>query len=228
VVFRLDTTGLRGNVTLTADNWLIYTPCRDCSGQDTLKIYVVEKRTDGEEPLIVEAEFVFNVVAVNDNPKTVIVDQNGRGKMIDVGSGELRFTTEQIRDVDTNGDLRIIVLASDPDENDVLTFALEAPARGNISKHAEIHAVTFSENPDCGANSKTTVNWDRLAREILREEESFTLPRPCGLDDTMFGETVTWALTVVTYTPDLDFHGKDSFKVIIISSSQSFIVQSLI
>lgn len=61
-----------GNVTLTLDGLLTYAPCENCTGVDSIDIYVIE-RPFGENhiPLPASGRLLINIINVNDNPEVV-------------------------------------------------------------------------------------------------------------------------------------------------------------
>ena len=207
VVFRLNTTGLKGNVTLTADNWIIYRPCDNCEGPETISFSVIEKRTDGEEALITNSFLTVNVLAVNDNPRMLVI-KNGRNA---ISSNRAGYSLEENNEQNQNyKDLHIILMSYDPDQSDSLTVEFDNPSHGNLTFHSQIRQVTFLDS-DC--STIDDMNWDKIAREIIPHADSFAIPRPCDVDSEAYTDGNSWVLTVVTYTPDENYYGKDSFKV---------------
>ena len=61
-----------GNATLTVDGLLTYTPCTNCTGLDSIEVYVIE-RPFGENhtPLSASGQLLINITNTNDFPKVL-------------------------------------------------------------------------------------------------------------------------------------------------------------
>ena len=61
-----------GNATLTRDGLLTYKPCRNCTGLDTIEVYIIE-RPFGENhtPISASGQLLINITNRNDNPEVL-------------------------------------------------------------------------------------------------------------------------------------------------------------
>ena len=200
-----------GDVTLDIDGTLVYTPCRDCYGTDTVHFTVLERRTDDEPVLSVDGIFVVTIIGTNDVPK---LQMFSKGHNIITDSPKLAITTEEYHAYnDAYKDVVYVVAANDADYNDELKIAFDQPEHGNLTKYSmvknvEITLQNCSETWDIRRHL-----WDELIGTISSSDavQKVQLPEPC--DDDLAGRHVALAVTMFKYRPFEGYFGYDSIKV---------------
>ena len=210
-----------GNVTLSPEGKLFYTPCTDCFGVDTVHFTVWENRSDEELALSVDGHLVVNITGINDTPNLQMFNE---GRNIIPPSS---VVTMNIEENDGTGsadhDMVTVLAAYDGDYNDAITLTFEPPKHGNMTMHTRVRNVSLVEQ-DCSQSWQTRRSlWDHLIDDISSDAtpQYVSLPNPCGTD--LLRCHLTWVITLLRYTPFEGYIGEDSIKVTYISLSDSFI-----
>ncbi|XP_038050876.1 uncharacterized protein LOC119724026 [Patiria miniata] len=187
-------TDVQGIATITESGEFRYTPCADCHGTVTLLITVKEIKTLTEsEPLSTDVNFTIEVRPINDVP-VLYSALNGR----DVGNGRIALLTVE-QNTGSNvayKDLRAELGAYDVDSDDKLTIITQPPTYGTLTLTQEVKTVPSTQN----------------CSEPSGDGEGPVIP--CGLKLPHEKEDMRWITTTFTYTPNTNYHGKDSFLVL--------------
>ncbi|XP_022102001.1 uncharacterized protein LOC110985344 [Acanthaster planci] len=203
LIFELVPNGdMRGEANITQEGVLSFTPCLDCQGTFTLQVTVREVQSLLEiTPLSTTVAISINVQPVNDNP-VLYIAQDGNS----VGNGRMALlTVEQNTGFNVAyKDLSFQLGAFDPDISDNLTIVTQLPSYGTLRLARESKAVPTQQNchQSSGADDKVPAI-------------------PCGLDIPHEVEDMSWTTSTFTYTPNSNYHGRDSFRVLVEDRSQA-------
>ena len=193
-----------GNVTLTSDGRVTYRPCKDCFGTYKVVFIVQEVRTDSVPALETKGTIIFHITEVNDNPVLVNVQ---KGSAL---TGEVTMIVDEYQESEFYENLKIFLVSYDVDKNGI-TLTVEENANGTLMSHGQIMGYNVT-NQDCGSEySLRQGDWE-LAMEAILDQE-FLLPVPCGIEEDVEGKSLNWVATLMEYTPNKDFLGKDTIKV---------------
>ena len=207
-----------GEVTLQLDGTLMYTPCRNCYGTDTVHFTVLERRTDDEPALSVDGIFVVTIVGINDVPQ---LQMFSKGRDIVTDSRKLAITAEEFH-ADKYGqdniiyaheDVLYVVAANDADYDDDLKIAFERPEHGNLKLYSVIKNVEITPQNCSEAWDTRRHLWDDLIGTIARNYsiQWLQLPEPC--DDDLADRHVALVVTMFKYRPFDGYFGDDTIKV---------------
>lgn len=211
VQLRSEMTALRKEI--LTDEWLVYAPCRSCSGVDVIHFEVVEIRTDSHEPLSTQGQIEIHITSINDNPYIMITMD---ATDISRGSNDLTLPMEENAGENVAySDLEILVLAYDADEDDDLVLQLESPVRGNMTLYGENSEIKIHVE-ECGngtGNARSDV-WDSLVEQLKMDSPSIDLSLPCDYQKPLdVSHTMSWLAVLLVYQPEQFFYGDDQIKV---------------
>ncbi|XP_070573546.1 uncharacterized protein [Ptychodera flava] len=194
-----------GVVVLSPDGELSYTPCLDCFGLKSVQIVASEDRTDNYEALTTPKTLNIDVRGINDNPDIFLVTDPS-----DVADGMVQsqiVTTEEKKEDNDDRIFKAVVGAFDPDTFDTLTLLFDLPQHGTLQIGVQHTAVEFI-NDDCLPLSNITD--DYLGHN---NSDVDTVLFPCKLPIPHSADRLAWVFSTLTYIPEKDFHGEDSFKL---------------
>ncbi|XP_022103297.1 uncharacterized protein LOC110986025 [Acanthaster planci] len=196
LVFELGSSGdLQGTATITKDGKFSFTPCADCFGTVIVQITVREIQTFSEiKPLSTSVNITIEIRPVNDNP----VLYSARNRHI-VGNGRIALLIVE-QNTGSNVAYKDLVAelgAYDVDTNDNLTILTQHVTYGNLTLTWQSRSVPSRQN--CSVPSGDT-------------EQSVI---PCGLQLPHDERNMTWIVSRFTYAPYPNYHGRDSFLVLV-------------
>ncbi|XP_070573548.1 uncharacterized protein [Ptychodera flava] len=194
-----------GEVSLSKEGELSYKPCLDCFGVKSLHISAKEDRTDNHKALSTSVILRIDVRGINDNPDIFLVTDP-----LDVTDGMVPsqiVTTEERKEDNDDRIFKAVVGAFDPDTFDTLTLLFDLPQHGTLHTGVQHTAVEFI-NDDCLPLSNITD--DYLGHN---NSDVDTVLFPCKLPIPHTADRLAWVFSTLTYIPEKDFHGEDSFKL---------------
>ena len=194
-----------GTATLASDGQATYTPCKNCFGVDEVKFIVREVRTDGIPPLQTEGVMTVYIEEVNDNPRLMFVH---RGEAV---TGTITSTVDQYQESESDRILTLLLVSYDVDK-DSISYTLHGNKYGTVMRYGQSVTHNIVRQNCSGDWSERQKDWDLVVESILNQNE-FTLPVPCGVEEETKGESVNWVATVVEYTPNKEFLGLDKLEV---------------
>ncbi|MGS2724450.1 retention module-containing protein, partial [Porticoccus sp. GXU_MW_L64] len=221
-------TATNGSITINADGTLTYTPDANFNGSDTIT-YTIDDGNGGSDTATVGV----TVTAVND-PTTVGGDTSGSGEE-DAGAitgtltasdadGLADGTVFSITGLASNGSASIDPATGawsytpNPDYNggDNFTVTITDDAGNSVT---QVIAITVTGEDDSVADSATTdednaVNIDVLANDNFEAADAAVT----AVTDGANGSVVIETDGTVTYTPDANFNGSDSFTYTVTSA----------
>ncbi|KAI0212797.1 hypothetical protein LSAT2_002238 [Lamellibrachia satsuma] len=207
LVFLLNPTAQspRGNVTVSIDGKLSYTPCINCKGEDKIHFTVMEKRTDDVvSPLSVDGTLIVEIKDSNDVP---IIQMFKEGRDIVPPSSAVKVTVEEDKD------MFFVIAAHDVDLADDLAVAFESPRHGNLTVFNQIKKVDLIPH-DCSQSWDTRRHlWDELVGDVTGYAaiQNVSLPNPC--DTNFVNRHLSWVITAFQYAPFEHYFGEDTIKV---------------
>ena len=200
-----------GDVTLSVDGKLSYTPCVDCFAADTIHFTVWENRSDDETALSVDGQLIVNITGLNDAPNVLLFD---KGRNIIPLSSVVAVNAEENNGRNPAHQGMVHVLAVyDSDYNDVVMLTYELPKHGNLVVYTPVTDVSVIDQ-DCSQMWSTRQSlWDHVIDDISHNVslQNVSLPNPC--DTQLVGRHLTWAVTLLRYTPFEGYIGQDTIKV---------------
>ena len=195
----------RGNVTLSIDGKLSYTPCTNCKGEDKIHFTVMEKRTDDVvSPMSVDGTLIVEIKDSNDVP---IIQMFKEGRDIVPPSSAVTVTVEEDKD------MFFVIAAHDVDLADDLAVAFESPRHGNLTVFNQIKKVDLIPH-DCSQSWDTRRHqWDELVGDVTGYAaiQNVSLPNPC--DTNFVNRHLSWVITAFQYAPFEHYFGEDTIKV---------------
>ena len=202
----------RGDVTLSIDGKLSYSPCTNCYGEDTIHFTVWEKRTDDVvSPLSVDGTLIVEIRGSNDVP---ILHMFKEGRDIVPPSSVVTITVEE--NSGNNAaykDLIFILAAHDVDDTDDINVAFEQPKHGNLTLYRQVKTVELiQQNCSISFNARRHL-WDKLVNDITASAtiQKVSLPNPCDTD--FVNLHFAWVITALKYAPFEQYFGEDTIKV---------------
>ncbi|XP_022105060.1 uncharacterized protein LOC110986994 [Acanthaster planci] len=186
---------LQGTATITEDGEFSYTPCADCYGIVNVHVTVRELQIFTErEFLSTGVDITIEVQPVNDNP-VLYSAQNSQV----VGNGRIALlTVEQNTGFNVAyKELSFELGAYDPDITDELTVVTQPPTYGTLT----LTRV-----------SKTVPTAQGCSEPSIDNEEPVI---PCGLTLPRSEEDMSWTTSRFSYAPNPNYHGRDSFLVLV-------------
>ena len=200
-----------GDVSLSLDGELSYTPCVDCFGVDTIHFTVWENRSDDETALSVAGQLTVNITGLNDAPNVLLLD---KGRNIIPLSSVVAVNAEENNGRNSAHQGMVHVLAAyDSDYNDIVMLTYEPPKHGILTACMPVMDVSVVEQ-DCSQMWSTRQSlWDHVIDDVSHNVslQNVSLPNPC--DTHLVGRHLTWAVTLLKYTPFEGYIGEDSIKV---------------
>ena len=194
-----------GTVTLDLNGQATYKPYKDLFGTDEVHFIVREVRTDGISPLQAEGVMTIYIEEVNDNPGLMFVH---RGAAV---MGTVTSTVDQYLESESERKLTLLLVSYDVDM-DSISFTLHGNEYGTVMRYSQSVTHNIVHQNCSGDWSERQKDWDLVVESILNQNE-FTLPVPCGVEEETKGESVNWVVTVVEYTPNKGFLGLDKLEV---------------
>ncbi|XP_052082972.1 uncharacterized protein LOC127720424 [Mytilus californianus] len=185
-----------GAPVLYENGLLMYTPCKDCSGVETIDIILREILASKDiTPASRAATLVITIIDTNDPPDMFLV-QNGQSILLDDPTEPVMVYLEQKTEYNRNKwmeDFRAVIGAFDVEQQHLI-MEVYKPMSGTVM-FTEVK-TTVPDMYDC----ETDVN----AASEPCGNFSYTLPHDKG--------TMSWIYTTLTYKQSINVTGKDYIK----------------
>ncbi|XP_076116641.1 uncharacterized protein LOC143084119 [Mytilus galloprovincialis] len=185
---------------LTKDGILLYTPCKDCYGVESIPIILKENQSDPDiPPADTPVTVTINVIDVND-PPVMFVTQYGHSKMHSDPTEPILVYLEQMNTFNKekwNETFTALIGAYDIDRSDSLHIEVNEPSHGN-------HTLT----------EKSTAPFD--VQPCTKRPQVNNLP--CGnFSHTLpySGMNMSWIYYTISYDQAMLFSGYDEIKIYI-------------
>ncbi|XP_066289761.1 uncharacterized protein [Branchiostoma lanceolatum] len=189
---------------------ILYKPCLDCYGTDTVNISAVEILTDNMNPHSINIELVVEVKARNDDPVLFVIVNDSLVPMVPALAVELTVEVNRLSNAGYT-DLQIIVAAYDVDNADEINLAIQAQSDCTLLISDGIHQVSFDNNHPCRGQN----NWFSAVDVYVKNGTTGPLQLdPCGPEVPHPLQDMGWVFTRLTYRPAINFTGRDIIKVI--------------
>ncbi|CAH1268739.1 NCAN [Branchiostoma lanceolatum] len=189
---------------------ILYKPCLDCYGTDTVNISAVEILPDNMNPHSINIELVVEVEPRNDDPVLFVIVNDSPVPMVPALTVELTVEVNRLSNAGYT-DLQIIVAAYDVDNADEINLAIKAQSNYTLLISDGIHQVSFDNNHSCRGQN----NWFSAVDVYVKNGTLGPLQLdPCGPEVPHPLQDMGWVFTRLTYRPAINFTGRDIIKVI--------------
>ncbi|VDI28035.1 Hypothetical predicted protein, partial [Mytilus galloprovincialis] len=190
-------TNTLGKTLLFKDGILLYTPCTDCSGIETIAIILQELQTNDDiPPASSETTIVITIIDSNDPPE-IFLTQYGQSILSSDPTEPVLVFLEQKRIFNQNkwtSDFTAVIGAFDVEQQD-LTMEVYQPNYGAVLfKHEK---TTIPNMNDCGESLNVATEPCGNFSEILPHNK----------------EDMSWIYTTLTYKQAMNVSGYDLVKL---------------
>ena len=210
---------LNGTVTINADGTVTYTPDADFTGTDTFDYTIEDANGDTSTAtvtvIISDTPDAMNDTVATDEDEPIVIDVLGND-----GLGSEPTMITEVTDP-ANGTVTInadgtVTYTPDPDFNGTDTFEYTiTDANGNTSTAAVtvfVDPVPDAIDDIASTDEDTPINIDVLADNGNGADDQGDAPATViAVTDPLNGTVTINADGTVTYTPDADFNGTDTF-----------------
>nr|XP_006820036.1 PREDICTED: uncharacterized protein LOC102804939 [Saccoglossus kowalevskii] len=196
-----------GKCNMTSQGLLMYRPCLDCFGTDSVEFTVIEHRDDMIDPLHTTDVLEIHVIEQNDNPDLFVAVEGSN--ILNTYEYDISVTVEERNPNNTAyEDFIAQVGAYDPDTNDYLTLTFDYPTHGLLVIDDEIHEFSFVPQ-NCSMF---------LIEEVTHIPKTFqnkgtVIPYPCDLMLPHEIDRYAWVVTRIRYIPKEHYYGQDQFQI---------------
>ncbi|XP_062589554.1 uncharacterized protein LOC134251189, partial [Saccostrea cucullata] len=199
IIFSLLNQTLTGDVFLSDNGYLVYTPCVDCSGDERIDILLIENQTNPDIPVAsTKVAINIHIQPVNDFP-TVFLTLNGSSLLSKDPTEDVIVLLEAINDFTTNetGLWKARVGAYDVEKSDTLKLIIFNPFNLSISVTGENKQVPHF-SADCNRTDIFTPTMMPCA--------DFSRKLPHAASD------LTWLTYIVQFTQPRNQFGNYTFS----------------
>ncbi|XP_062613272.1 uncharacterized protein LOC134275049, partial [Saccostrea cucullata] len=200
IIFNLLNQSVKGQLSLSSDGFLVYTPCLDCSGNETIGIMLTENQTNPEIPAAsTKIAINIHIQSIND-PPSVFLTVNGSSLLNKDPTEDVVILLEAVNDFISNETRhwKARLGAYDVEKTDTLKFVMSNPLNLNIS-------ITEESNQLPQLLKYCNIS-DKLWPTMMPCAENFSDSLPHAASD------LTWLTYVVQFTQPRNQFGNYTFN----------------